>query len=64
MTEQSKVELKYCERCGGLRLRRDDSKVVYCPSCAVEMNQLSLPRRRNPSPALRLPRNLGGVACA
>ena len=26
-------ELKYCERCGSLRLRRADSAENYCPSC-------------------------------
>jgi hypothetical protein len=26
-------ELKYCERCGSLRLRRADSAEDYCPSC-------------------------------
>jgi len=26
-------ELKYCERCGSLRLRRSDSAESYCPSC-------------------------------
>jgi ribosomal protein L37AE/L43A len=28
-----KFELKYCERCGSLRLRRADSRVTYCQSC-------------------------------
>jgi ribosomal protein L37AE/L43A len=31
----TQVELKYCERCGGLWLRFKGSEVVYCPSCAV-----------------------------
>jgi hypothetical protein len=26
-------QLKYCERCGSLRLRRADSAEDYCPSC-------------------------------
>ena len=26
-------ELKYCERCGSLRLRRADSTEDHCPSC-------------------------------
>lgn len=39
------MELKYCERCGGLwmRMRGDDG--VYCVKCAPEMEQLPLPRR-------------------
>jgi hypothetical protein len=27
------VELKYCERCGGLFLRVPDDSVVTCPGC-------------------------------
>lgn len=29
------MELKYCERCGGLWLRLKGSELIYCPSCAV-----------------------------
>jgi hypothetical protein len=29
------VELKYCERCGGLFLRRPASAVVYCIDCSA-----------------------------
>jgi hypothetical protein len=29
------VELKYCERCGGLWLRPQGTKGVYCASCRV-----------------------------
>jgi hypothetical protein len=28
------MELKYCERCGGLWLRPRGSGLIYCPSCA------------------------------
>jgi hypothetical protein len=28
------LELKYCERCGGLGLRRPHSSETYCESCA------------------------------
>jgi len=28
-----KYELKYCERCGSLQLRRADSAENYCPVC-------------------------------
>lgn len=31
------MELKYCERCGGLWLRPSGSDVVYCPSCSMIM---------------------------
>ena len=29
------MELKYCERCGGLWLRLTGSDLVYCSSCAA-----------------------------
>jgi hypothetical protein len=29
-----KMELKYCERCGGLWLRPGGAAEVYCPACA------------------------------
>jgi hypothetical protein len=29
------MELKYCERCGGLWLRIRGSEVVYCPGCSM-----------------------------
>jgi len=28
-----RYELKYCERCGSLRLRRSDSAETYCQPC-------------------------------
>lgn len=31
------MELKYCERCGGLWLRIRGSEIVYCPSCSMIM---------------------------
>jgi len=39
-----RLELKYCERCGGLWMRTRDSGDVYCPLCVAEM--LDLPRPR------------------
>jgi Zn-finger nucleic acid-binding protein len=29
------MELKYCERCGGLWLRLQGSELVFCPACAT-----------------------------
>lgn len=37
--EMSKVELKYCERCGGLWLRPLGCDEVYCKTCAPIMAQ-------------------------
>ena len=38
--ELSTLELKYCERCGGLCLRPVSSRSVYCAACARRMRQL------------------------
>jgi hypothetical protein len=35
----SAFELKYCERCGGLGMRRDHSGLPYCRSCAQMMQR-------------------------
>ncbi len=32
--EATSLELKYCERCGALGLRRPQSSANYCGSCA------------------------------
>jgi hypothetical protein len=49
------LELKYCERCGGLWVGPLRSEEVYCASCAIEMAEVALPRKRNTTP--RLPGN-------
>ena len=36
-------ELKYCERCGSLRLRRADSAHTYCQACEAVLFNLLLP---------------------
>ena len=43
-----RLELKYCERCGGLWLRTKGTGDVYCPACAVEMLDLPAHRKRKP----------------
>ena len=35
--EEIQVELKYCERCGGLWLRRQGAEGVYCAGCRVRL---------------------------
>ena len=44
------VELKYCERCGGLWLRVVGAKQPFCASCVVAMKEFPAPRglRRHP----------------
>jgi hypothetical protein len=41
-----RLELKYCERCGGLWMRTWGTDEIYCPTCAVEMSDLPPVRRR------------------
>jgi hypothetical protein len=41
-----RMELKYCERCGGLWMRTWGTEDVYCPTCAVQMSDLPEARRR------------------
>lgn len=36
-SEEVRVELKYCERCGGLWLRARGSEGVHCASCLVRL---------------------------
>jgi Zn-finger nucleic acid-binding protein len=35
--QEIQVELKYCERCGGLWLRLQGANGVYCASCRVRL---------------------------
>jgi len=37
----TRVELKYCEACGALRLRHHGSKTPYCARCAKVMAELA-----------------------
>jgi hypothetical protein len=40
------VELKYCERCGGLWLRPKQESEIYCPKCLPLMADMPQPRRK------------------
>jgi hypothetical protein len=40
------MELKYCERCGGLWLRPQGGEGVYCPGCCVRLAMLPGPTGR------------------
>lgn len=40
------VELKYCERCGGLMLRAKGSENAYCASCTLQVAELPDPMPR------------------
>ena len=44
------LELKYCERCGTLRLRPSGSSRIYCASCEREMENVRRAAPRNQPP--------------
>lgn len=44
------LELKYCERCGTLRLRSTGSSRIYCTSCEGEMENVRRVARREQPP--------------
>jgi hypothetical protein len=46
-------ELKYCERCGALRLRRADSVESYCSCCEDVLFREALPHGALQSKLLR-----------
>jgi hypothetical protein len=48
--EEILVELKYCERCGGLWLRPEGTKGVFCASCHATLAAMPDP---DEMPALR-----------
>lgn len=39
--EIMELELKYCERCGGLWLREKGSQKVYCAMCLPKMAEMA-----------------------
>jgi hypothetical protein len=41
-----RMELKYCERCGGLWLRECGAGIVYCGNCQPEVADLPAPRKK------------------
>jgi Zn-finger nucleic acid-binding protein len=49
------LELKYCERCGGLWLRIRGTDGVYCAACMPAVAELPAPTRHRVRP--RLPIN-------
>jgi ribosomal protein L37AE/L43A len=44
--EDLRMELKYCERCGGLWLRQCGAGVVYCANCEREVADLPVPKKK------------------
>ena len=50
-----RLELKYCERCGGLWLRQRGTGRVYCAACSSDVPNFPLCGRRISRP--RMPTN-------
>jgi len=40
------MELKYCERCGGLWFREKEGTEIDCPGCVPPMADMPAPRRK------------------
>jgi Zn-finger nucleic acid-binding protein len=40
-----RMELKYCEHCGGLWLRPSGTERVYCESCQAKVAELPPPKK-------------------
>ena len=47
-----RVELKYCEHCGGLWLRECGAGTVYCENCAAKVADLPIPKKKERGAAL------------
>jgi protein-arginine kinase activator protein McsA len=48
------MELKYCERCGGLFIRVQGNHRVHCSSCVLQVERIARPTTRRSKP--RVPR--------
>ncbi len=56
-------ELKYCERCGSLKLRRATSGDAYCEPCGIILINYSLPSHvERARVLLRKPPTKSGIA--
>jgi Zn-finger nucleic acid-binding protein len=54
---ETRVELKYCEHCGGLWLRECGCGEIYCLNCRPQVAQLPAPSRHPIRPRLPIGRN-------
>jgi ribosomal protein L37AE/L43A len=41
-----RVELKYCEHCGGLWVRESGAGVAYCSNCQPKIADLPIPKKK------------------
>ena len=65
--EITRYELKYCERCGTLKLRRVASESTYCRLCESLLSRFAFPRRADGASSSSLPAQieaniLGGMS--
>ncbi|MGA8273772.1 MAG: hypothetical protein WB919_19575 [Candidatus Sulfotelmatobacter sp.] len=58
-TAMVSLELKYCERCGGLWLRPVGGEQIYCVTCARQIAELP-PASHEPTTAKMQRRGVGG----
>jgi len=45
-SNEVRVELKYCEHCGGLWVRERGAGVVYCDNCQAKVSDLPIPKKK------------------
>jgi hypothetical protein len=45
-SNEVRVELKYCEHCGGLWVRERGAGVVYCDNCQPRVSDLPIPKKK------------------
>ncbi|HXJ90789.1 MAG TPA: hypothetical protein VMS18_28525 [Candidatus Binatia bacterium] len=55
-----RVELKYCEHCGGLWVRERGAGVVFCEKCQAKLDEFPM-RKKRPG-RVRLPQAARSVA--
>lgn len=55
-SEIIQLELKYCERCGGLWLRRKGHVEVFCAACQASMPERAVMKRPPTRPRLPIHR--------
>ncbi len=65
MREQTylRIELKYCELCGGLWLRHEGSEQVYCITCAPAMAKVARGKKKQAA-SVKWEAIRGGAVCA
>ena len=52
-----RMELKYCEHCGGLWVREPGAGVVYCDKCQPKVADLPMPKKRSSRTMLPMSRH-------